>query len=506
VALRQGLATLSLAQKRQVARALLRQKFSAPRSFPVSYAQEQLWFMDKLQPGSPVYNIPLYIPFHGSFDLRALKLALDTLIRRHDMLRAHFDSVDEQVVQIIEPEVAVDLPFEDLSRLPPERRNAALGQLLNEEVQKPFDLAAGACARYKLIRVDPANYLLSATFHHIVTDAFSLGIFVHELNSAYKAYAGGQSLAPLPVLQLEYSDYAKWQRGYLRGLRLSKLVNYWTTQLAGAPPILSLPTDHPRPIDQTFNGTVVGFVFDQELSELLIAFSQRHRVTLFMLLLSCYYVLLYRYAGQEDIIVGAPVANRGHPELEAIIGLFVNTTILRIKLQDNRTFASLLQDVQATALDAFEHQSLPFGKLIDELNVERVPGYPPLYQVVFNFQNASLIESANPSAEGEAMVTERSPFVHSNTAKVDINLTVTQNGSGISGGIEYNSDLFDRETIERMIAHFKKIGETIVVDPAIQIIDIPLVGSNADVPDLDRIAARSEHAELIKSGEFNFGT
>lgn len=501
---KQELARLDLADKRQIARALLQQKLNAPRSFPVSYAQEQLWFMDKLQSGRPIYNIPLYVPFHGPFDLPALRRTLDTLMRRHDMLRAHFDSVADQVIQIIEPEVVVDLPIEDLSQMRQDQRDATLGRLLNEQVQQPFDLSGGACVRYKLFRLDRANHLLSATFHHIVTDAFSLGIFVHELNAVYSAYAGRQSIAPLPPLQVEYSDYAKWQRGYLRGLRLSKLVNYWTGQLAGAPPILKLPTDHPRPVDQSFNGTVVGFVFDQDLSDALIALSQRYKVTLFMLLLACYYVLLYRYAGQEDIIVGAPVANRGHPELEAIIGLFVNTLIFRIRLKDDRTFAALLKDVQTTALDAFEHQALPFSKLVDELNVERVPGYSPFYQVVFNFQNASLIESSNPRAEGETMIAGNFPFVHSNTAKVDINLTVTQNGSNISGGIEYNTDLFDRATIEQMIAHFKSIGAAVATDPTMQTIDIPLTDSDA-VPAPAAQAARHNPAALMKSGEFNFG-
>lgn len=502
---RNELTKLSLDDKRLIMGALLQDKFRAPRSFPLSYAQEQLWFMSKLQPDSPVYNIPLYVPFQGSFDLASLEKALVTLTRRHDMLRARFDTVDDELVQIVEPEAAVDLRFEDLSKLPAGEQDATLGQMLNEEVQQPFDLTDGSCVRYKLFKLGQSNHLLSVTLHHIITDAWSLGVFVSELNSVYKAYRGGRQDSPLTPLQVEYSDYAQWQRANLRGLRLSKLVNYWTGQLAGAPPILRLPIDHPRPEDQTFNGTVMGFVFDDEMSERLIMLSRQYKVTLYMLLLACYYTLLYRYTGQEDIVVGTPVANRAHPELEPVMGIFVNTLILRIQLNDTQTFVDLVKNVQAMALDAFEHQALPFERLIDELNVERVPGYPPLYQVVFNYQNASLIESANPRAEGEAMDSGDFPFVHSNTSKIDLNLTVTQNGSRISGGIEYNTDLFDSGTIDDMISHFKMIAEKVVADPEVLLMDIPLA-----VDPYESDAAESEEANTkersqpLDEGEFNF--
>lgn len=497
---------LSLAEKRQIVGALLRNAFRAPRPFPLSYAQEQLWFMDKLQPGSPVYNIPLYVPFKGPFDADALKRALDTLTRRHDMLRVRFDTMDNQPVQIVAPEVAVELPVEDLSRLPAGQRSATLGHLLNEEVQKPFDLAGPPCVRYRLFKLGAADHLLSATMHHIVTDGWSLGVFVSELNTVYQAYRDGEGSAPLAPLQVEYSDYARWQRAYLRGLRLNKLLSYWTTQLAGAPQVLRLPTDHPRPKDQTFNGTAAGFVFGDDLSEELIALARQHRMTPFMLLLACFYALLYRYTGQEDILVGAPVANRAHPELEPVIGIFVNILILRVRLQDTQPFADLLRSVQAVSLSAFEHQALPFPKLVDELNVERVPGYPPLYQVVFNFQNAALIESDNPVSEGEMLHSGSFPLVHSNTAKVDLNLTMTQNGSRISGGFEYNTDLFDAGTIEEMIAHYTRIAEAVVRDPSIPLIDIPLAdvahGPDADAPERDKPAGGK--AELIEMGEFSF--
>ncbi|HEX8737856.1 MAG TPA: condensation domain-containing protein, partial [Pyrinomonadaceae bacterium] len=357
------LTKLSVAEKRRIMSALLRRRFQAPRLFPLSYPQEQLWFMDKLQPGSPLYNIPLYVPFQGSLDVASLQKALETITRRHDMLRARFDVVSDEPVQIVEPEVEVHLPVEDLSKLSSGEKDAVFGQLLNEEVQTPFDLASGVCVRYKLFRLDSANHLLSVTMHHIITDAWSLGIFVTELNKIYEAFRRGRQDIPLAPLQVEYSDYAQWQRANLRGLRLSKLVNYWTNQLAGAPHIIHLPTDNPRPTDQTFNGTVAGFVFSDELSEALIALSRQYKVTLFMLLLACYYTLLYRYTGQEDILVGAPVAGRGHPELESIIGLFINTLILRVRLHDTQTFAELVKTVQKMSLDAFEHQALPFEKL-----------------------------------------------------------------------------------------------------------------------------------------------
>jgi hypothetical protein len=489
---------LGLAEKRQIAGALLRGAFRAPRTFPLSFAQEQLWFMDKLRPGSPVYNIPLYVPFQGAFDAAALRQALATLTARHDMLRARFDLADGQPVQVIAPELAVELAFEDLSRLPAGEAKEALGRLLNEDAQKPFDLAGRCCSRYRLYKLDPANHLLSATFHHIVTDAWSLGVFVAELNRVYQACRRGERNAPLEPLQVEYSDYARWQRAHLRGLRLSKLLSYWTTQLAGAPHVLRLPTDRPRPEEQSFSGTLSAFLFDDSLSAELIALARRQGVTLFMVLLACYYAFLYRYTGQEDILVGAPVANRALRELEPVVGLFVNTLILRVQTGDTQTFEELLHAVQATSLAAFEHQALPFPKLVDELNVERVPGYPPLYQVVFNFQNASLIESANPGAEGETISQGLFPFVHSNTAKVDLNLTVTQNGATVSGGFEYNTDLFDEGTIAGMIAHYKRIAEEVVRDPSIALIDIPL-SAEAPAPE-----AHSQAPEQLIEMDFSF--
>ena len=459
--------------------------------------------MSKLQPESPVYNIPLYIPFQGSFDLESLKSALSTLVQRHDMLRARFDTVDDAPVQIVASDIIVDLPIEDLSGNLADRPDM-LGHMLNEEVQKPFELSGGLCVRYKLFRLDSANHLLSVTMHHIVTDAWSLGVFVSELRTAYEAFRGGRQEAPLAPLQVEYSDYARWQRATLRGLRLSKLLDFWTDQLSGAPHILQLPTDRPRPADQTFSGTAVGFVFSDELSEALIALSRKHKVTLFMLMLACFYTLLYRYTGQEDILVGTPVANRPHPELEPIIGIFVNTLILRVKLKDTQTFEDLVNNVQKMSLDAFEHQVLPFPKLVDELNVERVPGYPPLYQVVFNFQNASLIESTNPLSDAETMHKDDFPLVHSNTSKVDLNLTVTQNEMRVSGGFEYNTDIFDPETIEGMISHFRMIAEKVVKDPSVALIDIPLAD---DLPkaDIDEQESKEvDSSEPIEGGKFSF--
>jgi hypothetical protein len=493
---------LSLVEKRKISRALLSSRLNAPRSFPLSHNQEQLWFMDRLQPASPVYNIPLYVPFHGRFDAVALKRALEALTRRHDMLRARFSTHDNQPVQVIEPDVAVTLPIEDLSGLTAEQRSAKMGRLLNDEVQSPFDLTGGSCLRYKLFRLDPANHLLSATFHHIVTDAFSLGIFVRELNESYQAFKDGASAPLLPALQIEYSDYARWQRATLRSIRLAKLVSYWTGKLSGAPQILHLPTDHPRPPDQTFNGTVIGFMLDDDLGEALISASRQHKVTPFVLLLACYYALLYRYTGQEDILVAVPVANRGQPELEGVIGLFVNTLIFRVRLRDTCEFVSLLKDVQQTTLEAFEHQMLPFGKLIDELNVERVPGYAPLYQAVFNFQNASLIDSANPRAEGEAMAKGDFPFVHSDTAKVDLNLSLTQRDATFSGGIEYNTDLFERETIEQMISHFIAITRRILIDPTVQVLDIAMSGESS--PNRMERSDDGDRAQQLKEADFNF--
>lgn len=476
------LARLSLAEKRDVVRALLTRVFAQPRVFPLSRAQEQLWFMDKLQPGSPLYNIPLYVPFEGRFDLASLSRALAALARRHDMLRARFDARDDQPVQIIEPEVEIALPVNDLSTLPAERRKEALARALNEEAQTGFDLGGGVCVRYRVHRLAPDSHLLSVTMHHIISDAVSLGVFVSELNALYAAFRDGGREPLLAPLAVEYSDYAQWQGSMLRGFRLSKLVDYWREALSGAPRVLQLTTDYPRTDVQTFNGAVASFVFPEALSRRIIALARERKLTSFMVMLACYCALLYRHTGQEDMLIGAPVANRDHPELERVIGLFVNTLILRVRFDDETTFLKLLDQVHATALAAFEHQALPFPMLVEALNVEREPGYPLLYQVVFNFQNASLIEAANPRSDGEVLAEGGFPFAHSNTSKVDLNLTVTQNDDRISGGFEYNSDLFGPESIAQMIAHFEAIATAVVDDPEVAIMDIALGGDRVAPP------------------------
>jgi NRPS condensation-like uncharacterized protein len=487
------LASLGLPEKRQIARALLARIFAEPRALPLSHAQEQLWFMDKLQPGSPLYNIPVYVPFEGTFDLHSLKRALAALSRRHDMLRARFETQDGQPVQIVAPDVSIEIALDDLSSWPAARRDEALAAGLNAEAQTGFNLSQGPCIRYRLFRLARDTSLLSATMHHIIADAVSLGIFVSELNQLYAGFRQHGRELQLPPLAIEYSDYARWQREMLRGFRLSKLLDYWTTALAGAPQVLKVETDYPRPDSQSFSGTVASFVFPDELSKAVIGLAREHKLTPFMVLLACYCALLYRHTGQDDMLIGAPVANRDHPELERVIGLFVNTLILRARFRDDTRFADLLEQVHATALAAFRHQALPFPMLVAALNVERTPGHAPLYQVVFNFQNASLIEAGRPRSDSEVLAEGGFPFAHSNTSKVDLNLTVTQNGDSISGGFEYADDLFSPPTIAQMIAHFTAITAAVVADPSVEIMDITLDA-----------AAEGPGEEIVDEGRFSF--
>jgi len=458
---------------RRFKKPVLRSAFDAPRSFSLSYGQEQVWFMDGLPPGSPLHHLCLQVPFHGSCDVTSLRRALDALAARHDMLRARFETVEQRPVQIVEPEIAVDLEIEDLSALPEDQRAHVLARALRKAAAAPFDLAA-TCARYKLFRLDPASHLLSVTLHRLIADDWSLHVFVADLTTAYEGYRRGEPDPDLPALPVAYSDYAQWQRAALRGLRLRDLTDYWTNHLAGAPHILQLPTDRPRPNNQVFRGTLASFVIDDRLSELLIAFSARRRVTLFMVLLTCYYTLLYRHSGQEDLTVGVPVANRRHPGLESVIGRFVNTLLLRVRLRHTQTLAELVAEVQRITLGAFEHQALPLARLVAELDVEPVPGYPPLYQEVFNFQNISLIESAGPGVKPGTMAHGDWPPVHASTAKVDLYLTIVRNGSRLTGGLEYNAALFDRETIDDLISHFQAIADWLVRDPSLSLIAIPL--------------------------------
>ncbi|MGH7927527.1 MAG: condensation domain-containing protein, partial [Candidatus Binatia bacterium] len=339
---------------------------SRDKPLPLSFSQQRLWFLDQYEPNSSVYNVPGALRLRGSLDVAALERGLNEIIRRHESLRTTFSLVDGEAVQVIAPSAELSLAVVDLRDCPEGGSEEQAQQLGNEETRLAFDLAKGPLFRSKLLRLGEDDHVLLLTMHHIVSDGWSMGVLHRELSVLYEGFSRSQP-SPLPELPIQYADFALWQRQWLEGPELDRQLSYWKKQLEGAPGILNLPTDRPRPAVQSYRGARRSFELSKEVTQKLKALSQTEGVTLFMSLLAACQSLLYRYTGQEDIVVGSPIANRTRTELEGLIGLFVNTLVLRTDLSGNPSFREVLQRVCRTALEAYEHQDLPFEKLVEEL-------------------------------------------------------------------------------------------------------------------------------------------
>jgi non-ribosomal peptide synthetase component F len=333
----------------------------------LSFAQQRLWFIDQLEPDSPAYNIPAAVPLSGALDVEALSNAINEVIRRHEALRTTFPSVGGRPVQVIAHTARVELPVIDLSTLEDEEREARARELTEREAARPFDLAAGPLLRVRLVRLEEDSHLLLLTMHHIVSDGWSMQVLVKELTALYDAYSRGEA-SPLAELPIQYADYAAWQRRRLQGELLEGQLAYWREQLAGAPPALELPPVGARPTDA--GGGAYDFGIDEGLTASLEELSRREGATLFMTLLAAYQALLHRYSGQDDIVVGTPVANRNRAELEPLIGFFVNQLALRADFAGAPTFRELLAQVRGRCLSAYAHQDVPFERVVEELKPE----------------------------------------------------------------------------------------------------------------------------------------
>ncbi|HEU4328800.1 MAG TPA: amino acid adenylation domain-containing protein, partial [Roseiflexaceae bacterium] len=488
----------------------------APRGpdalLPLSFAQQRLWFLDQLEPGSPLYNVPTGVRMRGTLDTAALQRSLDDLVERHESLRTAFAQVDGQPIQLIAPATSLPIALIDLSDLPAPERETTARSAIVAEAQRPFDLARSPLARATLVRLGQQEHILLLNLHHIVSDGWSMGVLIRELAALYAAHVRGQRAA-LPPLPVQYADFAVWQRGWFQGSLLEQQLNYWKHKLAGAPAALDLPTDRPRPPVQTFRGATVPFQLPAALSQALAALSRREGATLFMTLLAAFQTLLFRYSGQEDILVGSPIANRTRKEIEGLIGFFVNTLVLRGDLSGNPTFRQLLEQVRETALGAFSHQDLPFEYLVEAVQPERDLSRSPLFQVMLVLQNTPGGALNLPGLTLEALDGEGS------TAKFDLLLALVELPGGLAGDLEYNTDLFDRATAERMLAHFQALLEGIVQNPDGRVGDLPLLGAAerarllgdwnstaAPYPDLaahqlvERQAARTPEAVAVVSG------
>jgi len=435
---------------------------------PLSFAQQRLWFLYRLQPESAAYNLPVALQLVGRLDRAALQKSLDEIVRRHEVLRTTFHSTDGEPLQRIAEASATVLASWDLSGLSESRCDSDLRRLIEDMARRPFDLERGPLLRVGLARLAEQRQVLLFTVHHSVFDGWSAGVLIGEFAALYRAFSAGLP-SPLPEMSLQYADYAGWQRGRLESGELEAQSAYWLEQLKGAPPVLEFPTDYPRPAVQSYRGGMFRFRVPDGLAQALRTLGRRQDSTPFMLLLAAFKVLLYRYSGQSDLCVGTPVANRTRTELEGLIGCFVNTLVLRTDLSGNPTFDEALARVRETCLGAQTHQDLPFEKLVEEFRPERHLSHHPLIQVMFVLQNISEEPLHLPGLDIEPL------SVETRTSPFDLTLTFTERADGLDGAIEYSADLFEEDTIVRLAAHYVRVLECIAADSEIRIDELPLL-------------------------------
>ncbi len=464
-----------LAEKIDAARQTTRKVNSAPLQpaqrqgeLPLSFAQERLWFLEQLEPGQSFNNIPAVIRLSGDLNFKALAEGLSEIVRRQKCFRTIFTSAKGRPVAFTTPVQPLDIPVVDLAGLNSYERESEVQRLTTEEARQPFDLTQSPLLRVKLLRLAAEEHLLLINMHHIISDGWSMGVFYRELTLLYEAFSRGLP-TPLAELPIDFSDFAHWQRQWLQNDVLEQQLTYWKQQLGGHLPVLDLPTDRPRPAVQTYRGATKHFALPTTLCSALKALSRREDVTLFMLLLAAFQTLLHRYSGQEDIIVGSPMAGRTRSEVESLVGLFLNTLAFRTTLSGDITFRELLQRVRQVALEAYAHQDLPFEKLVENLSVERDLSRSPVFQVMFVLQNAPL----QPLALAGLQLTPLP--LDSGTAKFDLTLVLEERADGLGGYVEYNTDLFEAATIVRVLGHFQTLLEGIAAHPDERLATLPLL-------------------------------
>jgi amino acid adenylation domain-containing protein len=431
---------------------------SRAQNLPLSFAQMRLWLLEQMEPGTAAYIIQSNFLLKGELNLPVLEETLSEMARRHEALRTYFVTVDGQPVQKIADPEPFNFSLIDLQGLSDSDWLQEAKRLALLDAKKPFDLRQAPLIRATLLKRSAREHVVLFSVHHIVFDDWSLGVFQYELSELYAAFLQNRK-SPLPELPIQYADYAVWQRNWLQGEALQTQLDYWKEKLKGGLPILELPTDRPRPSVQTHNGSAASLLLSPDLTEKLNALSRGEGVTLFVTLMAAFQALLLRYTGQEDLLVGAPIANRNREEIEGLIGFFVNTLVMRSDLSGNPTFRELMKRVQDTALGAYAHQDLPFEKLVQELNPERDLSRSPILQVLFSFLNTPTqpvalqgLEVIRATGEGGG-------------SKVDLSLYAIEVSEGISCAIEYNTDLFNADRIQRMLQHLQVLLEGVVRNP-----------------------------------------
>ncbi|MBP7241271.1 non-ribosomal peptide synthetase [Amaricoccus sp.] len=435
--------------------------------FPLSHAQQRLWFLDRMAPGNPFYNIPLAIPIAARLDVPVLERALNAIIRRHETLRTVFDEVDGEPAQIVRETMRLRIEVVDISRIAPHEREAKTVELATAEAVRPFNLRDGPLLRCGVIRRGFADNVLLLSMHHIVSDGWSMSVLARELTSLYQSYAMGRG-DTLPELPIQYADFTIWQRERLEGETLRADLDYWRQQLAGLP-VLDLPTDRPRPDTASFRGAAHLVALDPGLSAAVREVGRRVGATTYMTLLAAFAATMARRSGQDDIVIGAPVAGRTQPELEGLIGFFVNSVVFRIDASGDPTFLTLLERVRDTCLDAYAHQELPFERLVEELNPGRDASRNPLFQVTFQLVNTPTFGAAGG---GEARVE-----VHRGSAIFDLAFTLIDAPDCYRGMIEYSTDLFDAATIARIAEEFETLLRAAAAGPELAVSRLPVIGA-----------------------------
>ncbi|MBO0782985.1 MAG: AMP-binding protein, partial [Ktedonobacteraceae bacterium] len=422
---------------------------------PLSFAQQRLWFLDQLAPNNPFYNIPSAVRSEGRLNLDALERVINEIVRRHEVLRTRFEVEEGIPVQVIDRWEPRRLEIEDLTGVLPDEREEEVSRLVREEAETGFDLSRGPLLRVKVLRLGEERHVLLYTMHHIVSDAWSTGILMKEVGELYRAYGAGEE-SPLEELPIQYGDFAVWQREWLRGDVLERELEYWRRQLEGMED-LELPTDHPRPATQSFRGVVSRFVIEREITERLRTVSRLEGATLFMVLLGGFDLLMSRYSGQSDVVIGTDIANRNRAEIEGLIGFFVNQLVLRVKVEASESFKELLVRVRRVCLEAYEHQDLPFEKLVEELQPERDLSRSPLFQAKLMLQNATQedmeLGGAKLSRVGDSEV---------QTTKLDLTVAIMDTGRDMVGVVNYSQDIFETETIEHLMSHYCNLLRGIV--------------------------------------------
>lgn len=437
--------------------------------YPVSHAQKRLWVIDKLDKSKNAYNIPIAVILTGNLNRKVLEQSLQKIVENHESLRTFFSTVDEEPVQIVVENYQFNLTYI-------EQLTTSIQDCVNQEAQTPFDLTTPGLLRAALAKINAEEHLFMLTMHHIIADGFSMNILLKELFQIYTAYIQGQAL-PLQSSPIQYRDYAIWQNGDVFKEKLAKQEEYWLSQFSGELPVLDLPIDYPRPLVKSFRGATINFEFDITTSQKVEVFNKSRKVTNFMTLLTAFNILLYKYTGSTDLIVGSPIAGRHYHELENIIGVFVNTLAWRTGIKPKESFVTHLERVSKMVIDGYANQDYPFDTLVDNLELSRDMSRNPLSDVMFSWQNMSVSAKPEVKLSDDIGLGMRLLTAETVTSKFDLIMTLNENNGILHGSIEYSTDLFHEEKIQRMVEHFKVLLRDIVAHSESNLADLNMLSS-----------------------------